>query len=436
MIMTHDAGQSRDRKARTYSVDAGSVYHRPEPKPRLRDSTRRDMRKNTTGSSRRSIGGERAVLLSSIRTFTLVTLLLLMLAALTAYMIRWSWRTLDRRMQDRVGEPRPSTASPRRSAPAPGERIQMQVREQETPPRSLRAFPEATTGFPVGAPPEGVPPQFQAELDMEVIRRAVYLQKRAEALLADGNPAEAIERLHDALDIWPHFMPAWTQLGQAYLAMGQFARARIALERAAESDPSNPAIWNDLGVVLFYQNRMRDALEIFEMVADLEPNYPEAHFNRALCYLVRNDTERVEAALDAFLRMRPDDAHALRKKAYLQAGRQDYQAAYNSLQRALTTAPDWPPLYLDLAATAALLGRLQEAIRFLDEAKSLTSPDAVYQVYQQPAFQEIRFTEEGQRFQRELAERAREWLATREDGEDAPAFFALPMQSIYRDGGL
>jgi hypothetical protein len=68
---------------------------------------------------------------------------------------------------------------------------------------------------------------------------------------------------------------------------------------------------------------------------------------------------------------------------------------------------NWPSLRFDAAATAALMGRSENAIVHLQKAEALASPSAVYLVYQQPAFREVRLSETGRAYLKELVERAR-----------------------------
>ena len=395
---TNESGPPDDASA----THAGSVYHRQNPGPKPRRSPGRVGA--PTGSVKRAPNLGHAIMISNIRTFTLVALFMFALAALAVYFTSRSWQNLQERARAGTHEPRPASAPQR-------------------PP------PESPTGVLMDAPSDApATPHVRTELDTDAMRRAIFMQKRGEGQLAAGNLAEAIARFRDALDIWPQLTQVWAQLGRAYLETQEFSRAQIALERAVESDPGNPAILNDLGVAMLYQNRIARAIELFETVTDIDPNYASAHFNRALCHLARDEEEQAEEALDAFLRLRPHDARALKEKAYLQASRREYQEALTSLRRALSSAPDWAPLYVDLAATTALMGRVDDAIRYLDRAEGLTSPGVVYRIYQQPAFREIRLTEPGRVFELNLAERARELLAAHE-GEDELISLTQPMHS-------
>lgn len=396
---------NRNREDDAFPAKTGSVYDHQERGPRLRYHARRSSQ-TTSRSTRRQVSVGHAILLSNIRTFMLVAVFMLILAALAAYITSRSWQNLQERVREEARQRQPD------------------------PPPQPRTEPETPTGILVDALPGGAGPQVRTELDMDAMRRAVLMQTRAETLMEAGNTAEAIERFQTALDIWPHLTTVWAQLGQAYLKDRQYNRAQFALERAAESDPSNPNVLNDLGVALLHQNRLREALKLFETVAETDPNHAESHFNRALCHLSRDNKIQAEEALNAYLQLRPDDPRALKEKAYLQASRKDYESALESLRRALAVEPNWAPLHVDLAATAALIGQPEKAIQFLKSAETLTSPDVVHRIFQQPAFREIRISETGQQYETALNRRVQEGPAARQDEESVST--TAPMTSDRR----
>lgn len=386
---------------------AGSVYYRQRPPPRKRYTPSQSPSKgpSRSGPPRRTSNLGHAIMLSNIRTFSIMAVFMFALLGFAVYITGRMWRA----HQERVEVDAPATTRP--PAPSPGP-----------------ARPELRDVGVLMDVPQQPAAQVRSELDTDAMRRAVFMQKRAEALVASGNYAEAIARFQDALEIWPYLTQVWTQLGRVYLHTRDYRRAQIALERAVESDPGNAELLNDLGVALLFQNRIDQAMDVFDTVTDLVPSFAPAHFNRALTFLAQDDVPQAERSLDAFLRLKPNDPQALKEKAFLVAQRGEYREALDLLRHAITYAPDWAPLYVDAAAAAALLGRVDEAIRHLDQAEAFTSPDLIYRVYQQPAFRDIRRSEPGRLFEQNLAERARE-LMDLQGGTEQPVSLTLPMTS-------
>lgn len=383
------------------SAQPGSVYYQQKSAPRKRYTpsqrqTEPAPKKTKTRQTSGNLG--HAILQANIRTFSLVALFMFGLMGFAVYITGKMWA----RQQSKVELTGPAIS---RSAP----------------PSSIAPDVAPLMGVMLEGSRDPVKPNVRTELDTDAMRKAISMSKRAEVLASSGNLKEAIDRYQDALEIWPYLTQVWAQLGRIYLETRDYGRAQIALERAVENDPANAKVLNDLGVALLYQNRVDRALEIFDTVNAIDSNFAPAHFNRALCYLSKDDTESAERALDQFLRQQPNDPRALKERAYLLANAGDYQQALAHLRTAMSSTPDWAPLYFDAAACAALLGRVDDAIRYLDKAEGLTTPGVVYRMYQQPAFREIRLTEAGRLFEENLAERGREMLAIQPEGEEPVA---------------
>lgn len=319
-------------------------------------------------------------LLRNLRIFALVFagMILLMVVSIVALRIIWSVR--DREL-----------AAPKRTeslvAPEPARRA-MPATEREA----------ATGEVARAAAPE---------LDTERIRRAVFLARHAHALEESGALQEAITRYREALEVWPHLSAVWGQLGRAHLKAREYVKAQLALEKAVQGSPATAELMNDLGAALLFQGQIQRAINLFDAAAEIDPDFAPSQFNLALCHLARNDRVAARASLQKFLRLRPNDARALRELAFLDALEGQHETALRSLDRALVEAPDWPLLYFDYAAVCALMGRMDQAIAFLQKAEPLSSPRAVYQIYREPAFREIRLTELGKEFEHDLAQRAR-----------------------------
>ena len=271
-----------------------------------------------------------------------------------------------------------------------------------------------------GSPPPALPTP-TADINTEALRRAVFLSKHGEALERSGQVEEAIKRYREALDIWPYLTSVWNQLGRVYLRQRDFPRAQIALEKAVENNPGQAELLNDLGVAYLYQGKTKRARDVLEAAMEVDPGYAPSVFNLALCHIHSNEAGPARDQLVRYLRLQPNDARALRELAFLDALDKRYQDAMDGLQKALANAAEWPLLYFDAAAVSALMGRPDQAVNYLEKVEPLTDPASVYQLYQEPAFREIRLTELGKMFEQELAKRARERASEAPPAAAAPA---------------
>ena len=241
----------------------------------------------------------------------------------------------------------------------------------------------------------------------EVLREATMLARRGESLEEAGDLAAAAEAFQEALETWPNLTQVQGRLGRLYLRLNEYAKAQTVLTTATEQNPASAGLMNDLGVAHFRQQRTEVAARQFAAALQLDPDFPEALFNMALCQLARSDHERAADFLDRYLTLRPGDPRASKERAFIEAVEGNYSNAMERLRQAIATDPAWPPLHYDAAATEALMGNGEDAIKHLAKAEELTSPAAVYLMYQQPAFDQVRRTEAGIAFEKALLERAR-----------------------------
>jgi Tfp pilus assembly protein PilF len=240
----------------------------------------------------------------------------------------------------------------------------------------------------------------------DTVHQAMLMARNGDTYFAASNYEAAVETYSQALTIHPGLASVQSKLGMAHLTLGNYARAQLAFERAVEKDPSSVVSLNALGVTYLRQQRMNKASESFSSALNMEPNYPPALFNLALCMRLGGNLPKAAELIERYLQARPDDPRGLRETAVLAAAQGNYEEALKTLKRAILRDPSWGALYLDAAASTALMGRGEDAINYLRDAEKVSSPVAVYLVYQQPAFKDVRVTEAGKVYQKELVERA------------------------------
>ena len=128
-------------------------------------------------------------------------------------------------------------------------------------------------------------------------------RKRAENLsLESVEKSETARSLHN--------------LGRVYLAGRQFDEAIVQLNRAKNLDSQNAEIFSDLGTALFEKSRSisqisnaerllleGQALEEFDKALQINPNLPEAHFNKAVCLQSRQMPHEAKNAWQDYLKL-------------------------------------------------------------------------------------------------------------------------------------
>lgn len=226
---------------------------------------------------------------------------------------------------------------------------------------------------------------------------------------------QAVVHYKDALNLAPYLFKVWAELGSVYLDMKDYRRAQIALERAVQGDPSQPSVLSKLGLTYLYLDYVPKALELFETAQEIDPTYAKTRYYSALCYIRMKDHAQARTSLEDYLKLEPDDPQALKEWAYLLAREGNLAAALDSIKKALSEAPDSGDLYFEASALSALLGRVDDAIRYLEKGEAFTNPARSFKVYQQPAFNKIRSSELGKIYEKELVDRTRRILRERQE---------------------
>jgi archaemetzincin len=117
--------------------------------------------------------------------------------------------------------------------------------------------------------------------------------------------------------------------GHSHLSRGQFARAVYHLQRAAELDPGDPRVVNDLGVAYLRRGDQGRALWHFRAAKQLDPAFPNPRYNEGLVFLGVGDTATAALAFEQALGADPGWALAHRQLGYL------YQEALGDEETAL-----------------------------------------------------------------------------------------------------
>jgi tetratricopeptide (TPR) repeat protein len=102
--------------------------------------------------------------------------------------------------------------------------------------------------------------------------------RRAEALLAQRRPLEALRELRQVLEAEPDAPSVHLLAGRAYLGSAQLHRAEAAFRRVLDLDPSDYYARFALGRTLQRQRRLAEALAQLRMAEAMNPTpaYQEA----------------------------------------------------------------------------------------------------------------------------------------------------------------
>jgi Flp pilus assembly protein TadD len=142
---------------------------------------------------------------------------------------------------------------------------------------------------------------------------------------------------------------------------GQLPQAEEYLRRAVQIQPNDPALHNNLGVVLARRGRHAQALPYFQEAVRLRPDYASAHHNRGNALRDLDHATEAIPCYEEALRLQPDDAGTCFDLAVALLALHRAHDALAPLRQAARLRPDHADTHSRLAQALAQDNRLAEA---------------------------------------------------------------------------
>jgi eukaryotic-like serine/threonine-protein kinase len=206
-----------------------------------------------------------------------------------------------------------------------------------------------------------------------------------------GRVREAVEEYRKMVDLVPEMPESHASYGGALMMAGQDAEAEKALRRSLGLRETRQAL-NNLGVLLRYQRRDAEAVEVFTKALGLGADTVPARLNLAAA--LRTNRRHGEARVQfmkagelarAILLRNPRDATARAQLAFTQAATGNVEAGLdNALQAAQLDATQYAVLFW-VSMTMEALGRRELAVPMLRGA----TPAQLRDLRRQPDLQEF-----------------------------------------------
>lgn len=136
-----------------------------------------------------------------------------------------------------------------------------------------------------------------AELNKNVPRAARRQFETAVEQLAAGDADHARKGFERAIELYPDFVEARSELAVVLMRNGDLTRAETLLRRAVELDAGAVRPQLNLGLCLYRQQRFTDALPFLERGVQLQPVNPNANLLYGIALAMTGDDVRAEPVL-------------------------------------------------------------------------------------------------------------------------------------------
>lgn len=177
--------------------------------------------------------------------------------------------------------------------------------------------------------------------EMKKMEREQFVRQMKEAarLLEAGDGIAAVPILERLAELYPDDVDVALNLGGAYVLSKRWQLAIDVLEIASLHNPGNPAVWSNLAaaylgtLAISTKDKQDKAIVAFLRVVELNPHYPNAHYNLGLIYEDRGDLRNARDMFAQAIKVNPLDRDARMLLARAERIIQQLEAEANRIQQ-------------------------------------------------------------------------------------------------------
>lgn len=196
---------------------------------------------------------------------------------------------------------------------------------------------------------------------------AAALSVRGQAYLGLGDPAKAKEAFEQALKAQPGQLDALLGLARLAQADKHDDDATALSGQAIAEHPKDAEAYYFKGLLLKSRGQAAPALAAFDEALALKPDHRTAHLEKAYLEIMQGKFEPAQTDIAAARKTAPDSLMVIYTQALLDYSQGKFKAANDGLLKVLRVAPDHMPTVLLAGATQLKLGSLAQAEKHLQK---------------------------------------------------------------------
>ena len=212
------------------------------------------------------------------------------------------------------------------------------------------------------------------------VARASDYQAFRRAVTADLGQLLSVENSVAGAPVPPADMKAddLVDSGRAAAANGNFTAAIALFKRAAEIEPKNKFVWNNLGITYLAIRENDLAIDALKKQAEINPYDEFAYNNMGRAYWQERKYDDAVTAFHKQLEINPLDKFAHANLGAMYAEWHKYDLAVPELEKAASLTPDSPELQVSLGDGYLNLGQDDKALGAFDRAVELSATPLVW----------------------------------------------------------
>lgn len=181
-------------------------------------------------------------------------------------------------------------------------------------------------------------------------------------------PEKAIRNYLEWTELEPESDRAWGQLGIEYVGIGDFKKAKEALEKALSINPDSAEAYNYLGTWAMEQKRWKEAESHFLKSLKLNNSNSYANLNYGQLLMLKNRFGEAYPYLKKSYDLNPDVVFTLFWLGKYHRLEKEREKAYGYYSRAIELNPAFGPARMDIADMRLETGKdLQKTAKIMEE---------------------------------------------------------------------
>ena len=192
-------------------------------------------------------------------------------------------------------------------------------------------------------------------------RESEWYVQLGDAWLASGEPAKAVVAYEEAVQLSPQAVRPLRALAEGLKADGQVHRSGETLLRAIQIAPSDAGLWYEAGKLAAGLGQSGEALARLQKAIALDRNMPGAFTTLAAIEAAVGQKDAAETALRDALHVDPYDAAAWDLAGRALAEKSQFPEALYDFEKAMRYRPNFGPYLYEYALTLASDGQFNRA---------------------------------------------------------------------------
>lgn len=191
--------------------------------------------------------------------------------------------------------------------------------------------------------------------------QAEQMATEAFELYEDGQLAQAMEKLNEAIELGPEHTEWYFNMALTLDGMEEFEKAVEYYQRALEGAPQDVEIMNCLGVNYTRTAQYDLALSMFEQIEKIDPMFEPAYCNRIITYTELDQYNRAEQMFYMAQQIKPDCPlcyYNIGNSLFTQG---EYERALWCWEKCAELAPDHPQIHYRIAQACWVSGKGERA---------------------------------------------------------------------------